>query len=264
MPSYRDPLPGPGPRRPSPARVYDALLGGKDNFAVDREAAQRLTSLAPETPLAIRANRAFLARAVRFVAEQGVHQFVDLGSGLPTSPNVHEVALAVHDDASVVYVDNDPVVAAYGRAVNVTRHAEVVQADLREPADIIRKSELIDFNAPVGVLAVAVLHFLDDQEVDHLLGTFRASMVSGSYLTISHGSAGTRKDVDQVVENYSTEVSQLYLRTTDEVRELFVGCELVDPGVVPVQEWRPERSLSAVGPVETPHGEVVAGVARVP
>ena len=260
MPSYPDPRPI-GTTRPSPARVYDALLGGKDNFAADREAAQRLVDRAPETTTGLRANRAFLTRAVRFVAEQDVHQFIDLGSGLPTSPNVHEVARQVHWDTAVVYVDNDPVVAAHGRALNAIGPAKVVQADLNDPDEIIRECPLIDFARPVGLLAAAVLHFLDDASVVSLLGAFRPLLASGSYLVISHGSPGTRDDADYVLEDYNQTVTTLWPRSLQQITDMFNGYELVEPGVVPVQRW---RSVAAVGDSAVAKWEMLAGVARVP
>ena len=232
----------PGLERSSPARVYDALLGGKDNFAVDREAAARLAEKAPEVYAAARANRAFLVRTVRFCAEAGVRQFVDLGSGLPTSPNVHEVALQVHADARVVYVDHDPVVAAHGRALNATDKTAVVHADLREPHAILDHPQvrgLIDFTRPVAVLAVAVLHFLDDRDSVAVVWRFQQVMAAGSYLVITHGSPGTRTDINQATETYAKTTAPIWIRTPEQIAVYFTGCELVEPGLVPAQDWRP-------------------------
>lgn len=142
------------PSKPSPARVYDYWLGGKDNFAADRQVAEEIAAKAPEVREIARANRAFLVRAVRCLAEAGIRQYVDLGSGLPTSPNVHEVAREVHPEARIAYVDNDPVVAAYGRALNASGITAVVQADLRHPEVVLDHPDLrdlIDFRQPVGV-----------------------------------------------------------------------------------------------------------------
>ena len=257
-------------RRSSPARVYDALLGGKDNFAADREAAARLAERAPEVYEAARANRAFLARAVRFCAEVGIRQFVDLGSGLPTSPNVHEVAREVHPDARVVYVDHDPVVAAHGRALNAADKTAVVQADLRDPETILRNVglwALVDFTQPVAVLAVAVLHFLDDRDSVAVLSRFRQVMAAGSYLVISHGSPGTRKDVDAAADTYRRTTAPIWVRTPEEIAAYLTGYELVEPGLVPVQHWRPD--LTSIGRPgkdrdETPQAVFLAAVARVP
>lgn len=259
-------------RQPTPARVYDALLGGKDNFAADREAAAKLAEKAPEVYAAARANRAFLARAVRFCADAGVRHFIDLGSGLPTSPNVHEVARRVDPDARVVYVDNDPVVAAHGRALNAADKTAVVQADLRESGKILGHVDLrglIDFGRPVAVLAVAVLHFLDDHDSVAVLARFREVMAAGSYLVVSHASPGTRANVDEAAATYARTTAPIWIRTPEQVAAYFAGAELVDPGLVPVQDWRPDPASawpvrSDARPGEGPRGVFLAGVARIP
>lgn len=261
-----------GPNYPSPARVYDALLGGKDNFAADREAAASLAEKAPEVYAAVRANRAFLARAVRLCADAGVRQFVDLGSGLPTSPNVHEVARQVHPDARVVYVDNDPVVAAHGRALNAAEKTTVVLADLRTPETIVGHAglrHLIDFTQPVAVLAVAVLHFVDDRDSAAVVSRFRQVMAAGSYLVVSHGSPGTRTDVDDAAESYAKTTAPIWVRTPQQIAAYFTSTELVEPGLVPVQDWRPEPPPThCVYPATlpddgAPRAVFLAGVARI-
>lgn len=263
------------PSKSSPARVYDALLGGKDNYAVDREAARTLATKAPEVFQAVRANRAFLVRAVRYLADAGIRHYIDLGSGLPTAPNVHQVACEVHPDARVAYVDNDPVVVAHGRALNSSGINAVVQADLRDPDRILEHPDLrdlIDLRQPVGVLAVAVLHFLDDHDSVAVVSRFREVMAPGSYLVISHASPGTRSDGDigEVADTYREKTTApLWIRTPEQIRAYFTGLDLVDPGLVPVQDWGPDPAghLPRIGVAAgggSPRGVFLAGVARVP
>lgn len=257
--------------RPSPARVYDYLLGGKDNFAADRRAAEELAKAAPEVYQAARANRAFLVRAVRFLSENGIRQFIDLGSGLPTSPNVHEVARQVHSDTRVVYVDRDPIVVAHGRALLKAEGVAAARADLRDPDEFLDSPvlrELIDFAEPVGVLAVAVLHFLDDHDSTAVVSGLREVMAAGSYLVISHASPGTRRDIDQAAETYTKTTAPIWVRTPEQIRVFFAGCELVEPGLAPVQEWRPDVTpVDGAWPSDggrSPRGVFLAGVARIP
>ena len=251
----------------SPARVYDALLGGKDNFGADRQVAADLAAKAPEAFAAIRANRAFLVRAVRYLAaEVGMKQFIDLGSGLPTSPNVHEVARGVHPDARVVYVDNDPVVAAHGRAFNATDKTAIVQADLRAPDVILdhpRLRDLIDFRESVAVLAVAVLHFLDDHDSVAVTARSRQAMAPGSYLVLSHGSHGTREDIEEVADTYRRTTADVWVRTPDAIGAYLADLDLVEPGLVPAHKWRPDPATEQVA-AGGPRGVILAAVARVP
>ncbi|MQA86470.1 MAG: SAM-dependent methyltransferase [Streptosporangiales bacterium] len=256
--------------------VYDYLLGGKNNLPPDREAAEALAAKAPEAFAAVRWNRFFSVRAVRFCVGAGVDQFVDVGSGFPTSPNVHEVARKVHPDARVVYVDKDPLVATHDRALNAVGKTAIVEADLRDPDAVIADPEmgLIDWTRPVGVLFVAILHFLDDHDAMRAVTGFREAMSPGSYLVVSHASPGSRKDIDEAVKTYRDHVADIWPRTPEQIAPYVTGLELVEPGLVPVQRWRPDladpsvqintaRGLPQLAD-DAPGAEFVAGVARVP
>ncbi|MFD0687641.1 SAM-dependent methyltransferase [Actinomadura fibrosa] len=231
---------------PSPARIYDVFLGGKDNFAIDRAAAKVATDAGPDVPRAARENRAFLGRAVRFAVESGITQFIDLGTGLPTLGNVHEVAQALDPAARVVYVDNDPIVLVHARALLPPSDTTIViQADVREPAGILenpRVRELIDFDKPVAVLMLAILHFAEDDEVRDIIGTFRNAMVPGSLLVVSHSTVeGHPESGDEVVKAWKNATVQIHSRNRDEITAFFEGFDLLEPGVVWVPEWRPDR-----------------------
>ncbi|MEV4313545.1 SAM-dependent methyltransferase [Actinocrispum sp. NPDC049592] len=232
--------------RPSAARIYDYFLGGKDNFACDRAVADQLMRIAPETPAMARASRAFLGRAVRFIAEQGVRQFIDIGTGLPTRSNVHEIAQAVAPSTRVVYVDNDPAVLAHARALlDDNPQTAVVEADLRDPARLLNDPDLerlIDFGRPVGLIMVGIVYFLT--EVDRpfdVVRILRDALPSGSYLAMTHVVADDRlAQLGQAQELYRSFTKQTGtgLRSRDEVTAFFHGLDLVEPGLVPTQNWR--------------------------
>jgi O-methyltransferase involved in polyketide biosynthesis len=234
---------------PHSARVYDWWLGGKDNFAADRELGRKIAELAPMTPQSARANRAFLHRAAGHVAAAGVHQFLDLGAGLPTSENTHTVVQRVEAGNRVVYVDYDPIVLAHGRALlEGTGPTRVIQADVREPESILAHPEvtaMIDFTQPVCVLAVAVLHFFDEETDPYaIVARFRDAMAPGSYLVLSHITGDGAEEAEEAVRimrQRSRDVPTL--RSHGEVVRFFDGLELVDPGVVPVHLWRPEPAV---------------------
>jgi hypothetical protein len=235
------------PDKPSCARMYDYWLGGAHNFAIDREAAERVLAAMPSMRSIIHANRAFLRRAVRFVAEQGVDQFLDLGSGLPTVGSVHETAQAINPAARVVYVDIDPVVVAYaGTLLKRNPLVTALQGDLREPERLLRASavqRLLDFNRPVGLLFVSVLHFvLDDNEAEQLVQRFADALSSGSYLVVTHASYDyAPPEVGAQVERSSLATgTPLHARGPAAIRRYFEGFELVDPGLVYLPLWRPE------------------------
>jgi hypothetical protein len=221
---------------PNVARVYDYILGGKDNFAADREAAKQVLAAIPEAREAVQEGRAYLGRVVEYLAgEAGIRQFLDIGSGLPTQRNVHEVAQAVAPNARVVYVDNDPVVCAHGRALleDGTRVA-VVEADLRRPEEILANpatQRLIDFNQPVGVLLVAILHLIsDDDDPFAAVAALRDMLAPGSYLVINHllDTEERHSDTSQAQQVYSRSNAGLYPRTHGEVLEFLCGLELLD------------------------------------
>ena len=241
---------------PNPARIYDYLLGGKDNFPADRDVAEQLLAIAPVARDVVGDNRAFLRRAVRFLtSEAGIRQFIDLGSGLPTQGNVHEVAQADAADARVVYVDNDAMVVTHSRALLAGDNTVAVQADLREPERILAHPEvrqLIDFDQPVALLLMAILHFVpDDEDPFGIVARFRDALPAGSYLAISHGTRDIPARPDMSPEEMTemgTKVERLYqlttaslvTRTHAEVERFFDGLDLLDPGVVEIQRWRPD------------------------
>jgi hypothetical protein len=231
---------------PSVARMYDYLLGGKDNFAADREAAAKLVALVPDAQKIARDNRDFLVRSVRFLAQAGISQFIDLGTGIPTSPNVHEVARQIAPGARVVYVDHDPVVLAHSRALLATGDGVIaVKSDFRDPAEVLADpalTGLIDFAEPVAVLFLSVLHFIGDEEnPGQIVAGFRDRLPAGGYLVIS---AITSENIDHEV---ASGVSDLYrsartpgvARSREQIMEFFAGCQLEEPGLVNVVQWRP-------------------------
>lgn len=231
--------------KPSPARMYDYFLGGRDNFAVDRAAADKVIEIGPETPALMRNNRRFVLRATKYLAEHGIDQFIDLGAGIPATPNVHEVARELRPDARIVYVDNDPVVAAHTRALRAADPGiTVVEADIREVTNLPADGPIaatIDFARPVGVLACATLHFIDDAALDHLLGWFRTVSPAGSFLAISTvWSESLPEHVEADGERvYAASTSGgLWPRDRSRIARMFDGYDLVDPGIVDVARWR--------------------------
>ena len=238
---------GINPDTPNVARIYDYFLGGKDNFAVDRAAAAKIVEAAPHVVQRARENRAFLGRAVQFAAGEGIRQFVDIGTGLPTQENVHEGARRDAPDARVAYVDLDPIVVTHARAILATDPRTIaVQADLREPEMVLREvteGGFIDFERPVAILMVAVLHFLaDTAAVKRVLATYREVMAPGSYLIITHATSGDMSagNLDKALQTYATtSAGGITLRSTEEVTDFFNGLELAEPGIVPVAYWRP-------------------------
>jgi hypothetical protein len=250
--------------RPSVARMYDYYLDGKDNFAVDREAVERVEAAVPEVRQLARENRAFLRRAVRFMVAAGVRQFIDIGAGLPTAGNTHEIAQRAAPEARVVYVDNDPIVLAHGRALLATNHSTtVVSADLRQPAELIGHPEvrrLIDFGQPVGVLLIAMTHFLAEHEREPVMGALRTAVAPGSYLAATHVTSDRHpaEAVEGVESAYRATPTPVYFRRHGEVLRLFDGFELVEPGLVTVDAWRPDQTE----PAPTPTDWLYGGVAR--
>jgi SAM-dependent methyltransferase len=230
--------------RPSSARIYDALLGGNHNFAADREAAKRLLTAIPGAGDMARANRAFLSRAVEYLLERGVRQFLDIGSGIPTVGNVHEIAQRGVPDARVVYVDIDPVAGAHaGEIRRDNRFAAAVQADMRFPEAILGHAgvhRLLDLGRPIGLLLVAMLHFVPDDDAYPAVERLLAGLPAGSYVAISHGVWETPADaaVDGVADLYRrTDVSTATGRSRAEIMRFFGDLELVPPGLVWVHEW---------------------------
>lgn len=235
--------------RPSPSRMYDYFLGGAHNFPVDRQTAEQALSIYPDIALVARANRAFLRRAVRFLLAQGIDQFLDIGSGIPTAGNVHEIVH--HYDASgrVVYVDSDPVAVEYSLALlRDEPSATAIQADVRRPEYILTHSavqRLLNFHRPVAVLLAALLHFIpNDTEAYSVVRVLRDALPPGSYIVISHVTFdGVPRDpIAQVERLYSRTTNSAKTRSLAEMEPFFEGLELVKPGLVHAPLWRPENS----------------------
>jgi hypothetical protein len=251
---------------PNVARMYDYVLGGYHNFAVDREFAEQIEKLAPGSTAIARANRAFVRRSVRWLMAAGIRQFLDIGSGIPTLGTVHEIAQSVAPESKVVYVDVDPVAVAHSKAILAgNSRAEVLRADIRQPAEILdddRVTALLDFGQPVAVLLNAVLHFVSDaDDPAGIIGLIRQEMVGGSYLTITHGNrdGGDRNSQTETGEVLDRTPTSIHLRGADELAALVAGMEVVEPGIVPVTDWHPEPDND-----DSPQPGVLAVVARQP
>ena len=254
---------------PHPARIYDYLLGGKDNFAADRAAAEEALQANPDGRISCQENRAFLQRAVHYLAaEAGIRQFLDIGAGLPTSRNVHEVAQAVAPDARIVYVDNDPIVLTHARALLTSTSAgkaAYVDADLREVDRILNAPQLrdsLDLSQPVALLLIAIMHFIPDQDGPYeIVEALLDALPAGSYLAMSHLSGDFDPQAwDGVAKVYAERGMVMRVRSKAEIERFFAGLDLVEPGVRPSARWRP-----ANGQVSPPSDAAVAcygGLAR--
>jgi hypothetical protein len=265
---------GSGSKPATAARIYDYFLGGTHNFPADREAAQVMMQMLPNFPATVRANRAFLRRSVRFVADAGVQQFLDIGSGIPTGGNVHEVAQKVAPEARVVYVDIDPV--AVSESLDLLEgndRATAIRGDLRDPQAILRHpqvSRLLDLDQPVGLLLAAVLHFVvDDAVATGVVRQLLAMLPRGSYLMVSHACLDGQ---DIPAENIRT-AQNLYKRQTTtpvrlrshaQVQEFFAGLDMVEPGLVWLPEWRPEPGDSTEFTDDPSRSVTLAGVGLLP
>jgi O-methyltransferase involved in polyketide biosynthesis len=251
------------------ARVYDYWLGGKDNFAADRALGDAMVQAIPTLPSMARANREFLGRAVRYLAaEAGVRQFLDIGPGIPTAGNTHEVAQAVAPETRVLYVDHDPLVLAHARALMTSTpggQTEFIMADLREPQAILNDpalSKTLDFSQPVALMLVAILmYFRDDENPQGMVSTLIDALPSGSYVAVTHPTA----DFDPAAFEAASAAAEhagitLVSRSKDDIEKFFTGLEIVEPGVVPVLAWHPDD-----GPPDDPQAAYYwAGVARKP
>jgi hypothetical protein len=233
------------------ARVYDYWLGGKDNFEADRTAGEEALAAYPDLVSSVRANRAFLARGVRFLAaEAGVRQFLDIGTGIPSANNTHEVAQSVAPESRVVYVDNDPIVLAHARALLVggpEGTTDYLDADLRETEKILGYARgLLDFSQPVAVMLVAVLHLIGPEDHPHsIVSQFMDAVPPGSYLLLSHVASDIEPEkMAEMGKRLNRLLAQKgFYRSQDEVTQFFTGLELLEPGVVPVQHWRQDSEI---------------------
>jgi hypothetical protein len=246
-----------------PARVYDYWLGGSSNFPADREAAERVLAATPGLRSRVRANRAFLARAVRYLAaEAGIRQFLDIGTGIPSANNTHEVAQAVAPDSRVVYVDNDPIVLAHAKSLLAGSRegaTQYIDGDLRDASVILRAAAgTLDLTRPIALMLVGILHLIQDSEEPHrIVAGLMDALPPGSYLAISHPASDIQPSQAEAQRRYNERVSTPQtLRTRDEVARFFDGLDLVPPGVVYVHAWRPdpgdvppEGGVSAYGAV---------------
>jgi S-adenosyl methyltransferase len=234
-----------------PARMYDYYLGGKTHFAADREAAEKVLAVLPEGRDMAIANRAFLSRAVRFLAGQGISQFLDIGTGIPSPGSTSEVLRDLRHESRVVYVDNDPIVVAHARALLADgTQATVVHADLREPDRLLAApgiAGVLDFSAPIAVLLVAVLHFIrDSEEPERIVKQLKDAVPRGSYLAISHGTQDFSPErATAAVRGYEQATAPFVLRSRERVESFFDGFRLVDPGMVQLPFWRPDGDVGA-------------------
>jgi hypothetical protein len=253
------------PDRPNAARVYDYLLGGKDNFAADRLAAEQLLIALPDAVVAAKANRGFLTAAVRQVAGLGVGQFVDVGAGLPTAPSVHECARSAFPGARVAYVDNDPVVVSHSRALLATDDGlTVIRGDARDSEAILadpQLTSLIDLREPVCVLFGSVLHFITAAQADAAVAVFRERMAPGSYLVISAGHNNDQNLQAEVKVQAAYQTRTLSGRPASEIAAYFGDFDLLPPGLVPVTDW-PGASHDALPGLAK--ADLLAGVGRKP
>ena len=248
-----------------PARVYDYWLGGKDNFAADREAGELALQAYPQLAEAVQSNRAFLARAVRYLTGAGVRQFLDIGTGIPAANNTHQVAQREAPDSKIVYVDNDPIVLLHARALLKSTPqgaCDYLQADLRDPETILAQAaRTLDFGQPVALMLLTILQFVPDSGDPYaLVARLLAPLPSGSYLVISHPTDDFNPNRGESIRRYNERVAdQATLRGRDETARFFDGLELVEPGVVTSSKWRPDSDLDSAR-----HSSTWCGVARKP
>jgi hypothetical protein len=259
--------PGVDVKRANVARVYDYWLGGSHNFLADQDLGRAIAAVVPNIREGAQANRAFLGRAVRLLVDSGIRQFIDIGSGIPTQGNVHEVAQQADPGARVVYADIDPVAIAHSKAILAgNQNAAILDADLREPEKILGHhltSRLIDFSQPVGLLLVAVLHFISDAEDPwQIVATLRDALAPGSYLVLCHSTAEGMPGLAQAATTvYNRSVAtQAHTRTRPEILRFFDGFDMLEPGLVYIPQWRPDSPVEGSGDIV---GALV-GVARKP
>ena len=258
--------------KPTIARGYDALLGGKDNVAADREGANLYLKYVPEAGDCARENREALVKGVQYIARQGIDQFLDIGSGLPSMKNTHEAAQEINPDAKVVYVDNDPIVLAHGRALLATNDSTtVVTADLRRPHEILENEDvqrMLDFDRPIALMVVGLhMHFHDDEQPDEWVRTLMDAMPSGSYLFITDV-VDTGEELQKGMERAGLEsLGNGWIRTPERIKEHFLGMPLEEPGLDFLARWfpgEPDRELPAAEDLEPFQRILMAGIAKKP
>jgi hypothetical protein len=253
---------------PNAARVYDYYLGGACNFEHDRKFAEDFLKLVPEVDKSLRANRAYLRRAVRFCVDAGIRQFLDIGSGIPTVGNVHEIAQSMDPECRIVYVDNEPIAVAHSEAIlEGNKNATILQADLRDPDTILGSESvqrLIDFSEPVALLMVAVLHFIPaPSDPRSAIVRYLKPMASGSYFVVSHGTSHGYDDMPPGADReYDRTTTPFISRSRQQVLDLMAGTELVEPGLVWVPQWRPDSPEDV--PEDPTRIAIFAGVGRKP
>lgn len=249
-----------------PARVYNYWLGGEVNFDADREAAERVLAATPGLRFRVRASRAFLARAVRYLAgEAGIRQFLDLGTGIPAANNTHEVAQAVAPDARIAYADNDPIVLTHARALLASGPqgaTQYIDGDLRDPQAILRSATILDFTKPTALMLIGVMHLIQDSENPYqIVAELMDALPAGSYLALQHPAIDIQPGQAEAQRRYNERVATPQtLRSREQVARFFDGLELVPPGLVQVHAWRPDPEDSAPPDAVSAHG----GVARKP
>ncbi|WP_024803040.1 SAM-dependent methyltransferase [Nocardia sp. BMG51109] len=259
VPGARPAPKGVNPSQPSSARVFDYLLGGKDNYEADRVLAQHMLEVAPDTRTLAWFSRRFLTGATQLAAEKGVRQFVDMGAGLPTSPNVHEVAQKVDSAVRVASVDFDPIVYAHANAMlDGEPDVTAILGDFRDPGNVLhrlRTEAKIDLDQPIAMLVVGVLHFvMDDERPADLIARYRDAMTPGSYLAFTHGSTDTSEAfMHRATTGTHGSPAQIVFRSAAAIEALFEGFEILDPGIVPIQKWigddLPKTRLDLLGAV---------------
>jgi hypothetical protein len=257
--------------KPNPARIYDYLLGGSHNFAVDRDTAEQVMAAGLVTAAPAIANRSFLRRAVRFMIEEGIDQFLDLGSGIPTVGNVHEIAQQANANARVVYVDNEPVAVAHAKALLADDpNTAMVAADIRDVDSVLQHPDtraLLDFRRPIGLLMVAVLHFVpDSDDPAGIVARYTSTVPSGSCLALSNytkdgNDTAKTERVRKAMRSYQRTATPVYARSKAELGQLLSGLEIVSPGIVWTPLWRPDNSEPSL--CEPADSEIYAAVARI-
>jgi hypothetical protein len=246
---------------PSAARVYDMFLGGKDNFAADRALYERIVAVAPELPQAARENRRWLIRVIRYLAGPAqLDQFLDCGSGLPTAENTHQVAQEINPDATVVYVDNDPVVLAHGRALlEENDRTHFVAADLTDPTALLERYEVrnhLDFDRPIGLILCGIFHAVSDQQQPHqIMARYIDALPSGSHVALTHFSnprdgSELSAMASRIEAKFKTAFPGATLRTPADIQALFTGLDLLPPGLTPVSDWWPTGPRITPRPAE--------------